>query len=106
MKLTGLLRCFSLCWLGAVMLLMGQQTIPGLTTRVLSIAAIVALILLVIRIRQSPDRSPVPTAFFCQKSLMSVFLLVLLSSAGLYASVTLLPIALAATSHEGMSTGF
>lgn len=53
-----------------------------------------ALLLLIVRVRQHPDSTPVPLQFFQQKALFSIIVLVLMSSAGLYASVTLLPLAL------------
>lgn len=58
-------------------------------------------------VRNAPESSPVPIAFFQRRDLSAVIALVLLSSAGLYASVTLLPFSL----HEAqrlstLSIGF
>lgn len=55
---------------------------------------IVGLLALIARVRRQPECSPIPLPFFQQRTLFPVIVLVLLSSAGLYASVTLLPLAL------------
>lgn len=55
---------------------------------------LLSIIILIWRVRQDRARSPVPTAFLANRRLLSAAVLTLLSSAGLYASVTLLPIAL------------
>jgi MFS family permease len=55
------------------------------------LAALLAFLTLYIKVRRAPEHSPVPVGFFQQRELSAVIALVLLSSAGLYASVTLLP---------------
>ncbi|WP_338419294.1 MFS transporter [Serratia odorifera] len=64
-----------------------------------------ALALLMLRVRQRPTSSPIPLQFFRRGALFSVIILVLLSSAGLYSSVTLLPLALSQQAGSLMSSG-
>lgn len=64
-----------------------------------------ALTLLMLRVRQRPTSSPIPLQFFRRGALFSVIILVLLSSAGLYSSVTLLPLALSQQAGSLMSSG-
>lgn len=55
---------------------------------------VLGLLALIVRVRFQPESSPIPLPFFQRRTLFPVIVLVLLSSAGLYASVTLLPLAL------------
>jgi len=71
----------------------------------LAISGLVTFALLVVRVRKKPDGSPLPLAFFRRYSLVSVVILVLLSSAGLYATVTLLPLALNQDTRMALSSG-
>ncbi|MFM2485576.1 MFS transporter [Celerinatantimonas yamalensis] len=68
------------------------------------VVAIVSTILVIIRIRANPSRSPIPLAIFMQPSLRCMTLLMLLSSANIYATVTLLPSVLV-HSHSMLSPG-
>lgn len=61
---------------------------------VLGVLALLAFITLYFKIRKAPDRSPVPVEFFWRRDLLTVAILVLLASSGLYASVTILPFCL------------
>ena len=53
-----------------------------------------AAVLLALRIMGRPQSSPVPLAFFRQRSLAVAMVIVICGSIGLYASITLVPIAL------------
>ncbi|QUY48468.1 hypothetical protein JK621_24385 [Serratia plymuthica] len=55
--------------------------------------------------RQRPESSPIPLQFFRRGSLLSVIILVLLSSAGLYSSVTLMPLTLSQQMGSVVSSG-
>ncbi|MFV8905257.1 MFS transporter [Serratia fonticola] len=66
---------------------------------------LVSLLLLGLRVRARPESSPVPLPFLQRSALFSVMILVLLSSAGLYASVTLMPLALSQQSGSATTTG-
>lgn len=65
----------------------------------------ISFILLVFRVITRKKSSPIPLQFFQHRSLFSVIVLVLFSSAGLYASVTLLPLAMAHQTETTASTG-
>ncbi|WHQ73693.1 MFS transporter [Pantoea sp. Lij88] len=60
----------------------------------LAVGLIAGLLALIARVRYQPESSPIPLPFFQRRTLFPVIVLVLLSSAALYASVTLLPLAL------------
>jgi predicted MFS family arabinose efflux permease len=66
---------------------------------------LVSLLLLGLRVRARPESSPVPLPFLQRSALFSVMILVLLSSAGLYASVTLMPLALSQQAGSAAATG-
>ncbi|MFG1173912.1 MFS transporter [Erwiniaceae bacterium CAU 1747] len=70
----------------------------------LTTGLLLGLLALIACVRRQPESSPIPLPFFQQRTLFPVIVLVLLSSAGLYASVTLLPLALSQQS-TGVSTG-
>lgn len=89
----------------SLLLLVSRPAGLSIVTGMPGAALVVALLLLIIRVRQRPASSPVPLAFFNQRDLFAVMLLVLLSSAGLYASVTLLPLALSQQAGTTISTG-
>jgi MFS family permease len=61
---------------------------------VLTVVMLVGLGVLAARVRAAPDSSPVPLGFFTRPALGVVMVLVMVSSVGLYASVSLLPVAL------------
>ncbi|GAB2903246.1 MDR family MFS transporter [Paraburkholderia jirisanensis] len=71
----------------------------------LLVAATAACILLVARLRPRAELSPIPLEFLRQRTLLAASALVLLSSAGLYASVTLLPLALQQFAGGSLSIG-
>jgi MFS family permease len=77
----------------SVLLLISESTGTAQWRFGLLLAATAAGILLVARLRPRAERSPVPLEFLRQRALLAAGALVLLSSAGLYASVTLLPLA-------------
>ncbi|CAB3746826.1 MFS transporter [Paraburkholderia humisilvae] len=89
----------------SVLLLVSQ---PGDTTQVqygLFGAAAAASALLVARIAPDRQRSPLPLAFFQRRALLSATGIVLLSSGGLFASVTLAPLVLKPMAGASLSTG-
>lgn len=86
----------------AVLLLISNPGGLEISTRYLYGILSASLILLMLRVRQRPETSPIPLQFFKHPSLFSVIILVSLSSAGLYTSVTLLPLAL---NQQAASTG-
>lgn len=68
---------------------------------------LLAFLGLYFEVRRAPERSPVPIGFFQRRDLSAVVAMVLLSSAGLYASVTLLPFSLHETQGRNtLSIGF
>jgi len=70
-------------------------------------AGLSAFLALYIEVRKTPTRSPVPMDFFRRRNLSAAAVLVLLSSAGLYASVTLLPFSLDETHGRSvLSAGY
>jgi MFS family permease len=71
----------------------------------LAIVMLISLVALVARVRAAPAGSPVPLGFFDRPALGAVMALVVISSIGLYATVSLLPIALSRTSGSALSTG-
>ncbi|ROM97176.1 MFS transporter [Pseudomonas brassicacearum] len=71
----------------------------------LAIVMLISLVALVARVRATPAGSPVPLGFFDRPALGAVMALVVISSIGLYATVSLLPIALSHTSGSALSTG-
>ena len=68
------------------------------TTNYIGLAAgmtvLLAFLTMYYRVRRMPERSPVPVVFFQKRELSAVIVMVLLSSAGLYAALTLLPFCL------------
>ncbi|NVD98438.1 MFS transporter [Massilia sp. BJB1822] len=86
---------FALMLLGVMVALSAAQV--GLSRdsfwSMLVLAAAGAL-LLVLRVMGRPQASPVPLAFFQQRSLAVAMVIVICGSIGLYASITLVPIAL------------
>ncbi|MGD8164984.1 MFS transporter [Pantoea sp. FN0307] len=87
-----------------LLLVSGSMALPGITG-MLGAALALALLMLIARVRQRPASSPVPLPFFNHRDLFAVMMLVLLSSAGLYAPVTLLPLAMNHHAGAGISTG-
>lgn len=71
----------------------------------LAIIMLISLLALVARVRAIPLSSPVPLGFFVQPSLGAVMVLVITSSIGLYASVSLLPVALSHSTGGALSSG-
>ncbi|WP_347928959.1 MFS transporter [Pseudomonas helvetica] len=71
----------------------------------LAIVMLISVVALVARVRAAPAGSPVPLSFFDRPALGAVMALVVISSIGLYATVSLLPIALSRTSGSALSTG-
>lgn len=61
---------------------------------ILTTGLLLGLLVLIARVRRQPESSPIPLPLFQQRRLFPIIVLVLLSSAGLYAAVTLLPLAL------------
>ncbi|MEY2340813.1 MFS transporter [Acidithiobacillus sp. IBUN Pt1247-S3] len=72
---------------------------------VAGVCGILAFLALLWKIRQSPKQSPVPVQFFQRKDLGAAIILILLGSAGLYASVTLLPFSLHAQGRSALHIG-
>lgn len=71
------------------------------------VGGLLAFLALYLEVRKAPERSPVPIRFFQRRDLSAVIAMVLLSSAGLYASVTLLPFSLHQTHGSStLSIGF
>ena len=71
------------------------------------VGGLLAFLALYLGVRKAPERSPVPIRFFQRRDLSAVIAMVLLSSAGLYASVTLLPFSLHQTHGSStLSIGF
>ncbi|WP_261160002.1 MFS transporter [Serratia fonticola] len=66
---------------------------------------LVSLLLLGLRVRACPESSPIPLPFLQRRALFSVIILVLLSSACLYASVTLIPLALSQQAGSAVVAG-
>ncbi|OPA85129.1 MFS transporter [Pseudomonas fluorescens] len=60
----------------------------------LVVIMLISLLVLLARVRKVPRSAPVPLGFFAQPALGSTLVLVVTSSIGLYASVSLLPVAL------------
>ncbi|UNK29777.1 MFS transporter [Serratia plymuthica] len=89
----------------SLLLLISQPEVLKGAVRGLWAVMLVALLLLVLRVRQRPESSPIPLQFFQRGSLLSVIILVLLSSAGLYSSVTLMPLALSQQMGSVVSSG-
>lgn len=58
------------------------------------VAALLAFLMLYFNVRKAPGCSPVPVNFLLRRDLLAVAALILLASAGLYASVTILPFSL------------
>lgn len=87
-----------------LLLLTARPESSDLLPWVLMGGLMLGLLTLMARVRQQPESSPIPLPFFQRSTLFPVIVLVLLSSAGLYASVTLLPLALS-QQPIGMSTG-
>lgn len=89
---------------GLLLLITQPESIYGVTKYLHGIT-LVTFLLLAIRVRQKPESSPIPLQFLQQRALFSIIILVLLSSAGLYASVTLLPLALSDQVSTTISAG-
>lgn len=89
----------------SLLLLMSQPKGLNGMIPVLWAAMLISLLLLGLRIRARPESSPVPLQFLQRRELVAVIILVLLSSAGLYASVTLMPLALSQQSGSAATTG-
>ncbi|MDO4641054.1 MAG: MFS transporter [Neisseria sp.] len=88
----------------SLLLISQLESIKDILPQLLIILAVTS-ILLFIRIRKLPQKSPIPLLFFQKKMLFSVMCLILLSSAALYASVTLLPLALHQQKSSDLSSG-
>ncbi|RNM02957.1 MFS transporter [Dickeya undicola] len=69
------------------------------------ILLLISAALLIFRLYKQPLSSPIPVEFFRHGALFSVIVLVMLSSAGLYAAVTLLPMALSQSDGTLLSGG-
>lgn len=66
---------------------------------------LVSLLLLGLRVRACPESSPIPLPFLQRRALFSVIILVLLSSACLYGSVTLIPLSLSQQAGSAVVAG-
>lgn len=71
----------------------------------LVVIMLISLLVLLVRVRRIPRSSPVPLGFFAQPALGATLVLVITSSIGLYASVSLLPIALSHGTGGALSSG-
>ncbi|PUB30451.1 MFS transporter [Pseudomonas sp. GV105] len=71
----------------------------------LAFVVLISLVALIARVRQVPAGSPVPFGFFERPALGAVMALVVISSIGLYATVSVLPIALSHSPGSALSTG-
>lgn len=91
--------------LGSVLLLITESSDAAQWRFGLLLAATASGILLVARLRPRAELSPIPLEFLRRRTLLAVSALVLLSSAGLYASVTLLPLALQPFGSGSLSIG-
>ena len=89
---------------GLLLLMSQPEGTHGITTALWGVT-VAALLLLIARVRVRPESSPIPLQFFQRGALFSVIVLVLLASAGLYASVTLLPLALSRQAGTVTATG-
>lgn len=71
----------------------------------LAVVMLISLGVLLVRVRAAPGSSPVPLGFFTRPALGAVMVLVIVSSVGLYASVSLLPVALSHSQAGALSSG-
>lgn len=71
----------------------------------LAFVVLISLVALIARVRTMPASSPIPFGFFERPVLGATMVLVVISSIGLYATVSVLPIALSHLPGNALSTG-
>lgn len=94
-QLSFVTLCFTL------MMMVSSNQIEWLSIKRLIVLLVIAFVILLYRILKNTKSSPIPIEFLKQKTLISTIIMILVSSATLYSSVTIIPVILA---KQGQST--
>jgi MFS family permease len=104
--LLAITACAGLFMLGSQRLDMIPYPMPmPMPMPMLAFVVLISLVALIARVSKIPAGSPVPFGFFERPALGAVMALVVISSIGLYATVSVLPIALSHLPGSALSTG-